>query len=65
MRGLQTIATRQRLIEGIEFLHAVRRGYTFLDDSTLYATAAHGLHEQARMVVSTVERVAWLLRTAR
>ncbi|MGH2350368.1 MAG: IS6 family transposase [Chloroflexota bacterium] len=62
MRGLQSVATGQRLLEGIELTHAVYRGHILLAGSS---AALAGAHDRARAAVATFERLAQRLRAAR
>jgi transposase-like protein len=62
MRGLHSVAAGQRLLEGIELAHAIRRGHIALVGP---AAVRAGPHDRARAVVATFERLARLLRPAR
>jgi len=59
MRGLQSIATGQCLLEGIELAHAIRHGHIAFAGPP---TAPSSAHVRARTVVATFEHLAQLLR---
>jgi hypothetical protein len=58
MRGLHSIATGQRLLEGIELAHAIHRGHVL--SSTVQGSAGWNLppHERARAAADTFIRLA-------
>ena len=64
MRGLRSIATGQRLLEGIELAHAVRCGH--VRGSTVQGSAGRSLlpHERAREAADTFIQLARVLACA-
>ena len=62
MRGLRSIRTGQRLIEGVELARAVHRGQVAAPEAT--ADAAAGPHTRARAAAATFTRLADSLRVA-
>jgi hypothetical protein len=61
MRGLQSVRTGQRVLEGIEVARAIRRGDVSAGRPPRRRASAH---EQARLVVETFIHLARALRTA-
>ena len=59
MRGLQSIATGQRLLEGIELAHAIRRGHIRSGRARDAGPAGGRPHERARAAAATF---TWLAR---
>jgi hypothetical protein len=55
------VTTGQRLLEGIELAHAIRRGQITLAEPL---PARAGAHDRARATVATFERLAHRLRAA-
>jgi putative transposase len=62
MRGLQGVATGQRLAEGLTLARAIRRGDVALGGEALPPAS---LHARARRVVATFQQLAGELRLAR
>jgi IS6 family transposase len=60
MRGLQSIRTGQRVIEGVELVRSVHRGHIAMPGTPL----ADNPHAQARTVVATFDWLADSLRVA-
>ena len=60
MRGLGSVETGQRLLEGIELAQAVQRGDICLPNQP----ALNSVHERARLAVTTFSWLASGLRTA-
>ena len=58
MRGLHSIASGQRLLEGSELAHAIRRGH--IPATTVQGRAGQALppHERARAAADTFTRLA-------
>jgi hypothetical protein len=64
MRGLQSVATAQYLLEleGIERAHAIRRGHVIRTGPPVART---GAYDRARAAAATFEQLAQFLRVAR
>ena len=62
MRGLQSVRTGQRAIEGVELARAVRRGHVAAPSALLVGVAGH--HAQARAAAATFTWLADGLRIA-
>lgn len=60
MRGLSSIETGQRLLEGIELAQAVQRG----DVHPPHQRAANSVYERSRLEVATFSWLASGLQTA-
>ena len=60
MRGLASIETGQRLLEGVELAQAVRRGDVCPPDQD----SPNSVHERSRLEVATFSCLAAELRTA-
>jgi hypothetical protein len=60
MRGLQSVATGQRLLEGIELAHTIRRGH--VGATTAQGNAGRHLppHERPR---EAVDSFTWLAKS--
>jgi transposase-like protein len=61
MRGLHSIATGQRLAEGLTLARAIRRGDVVMSEEAMPPAS---LHERARRVVATFPQLAGELRLA-
>ena len=64
MRGLQSIATGQRLLEGIELAHAVHRAHLQASPGPVGAGSPLSPHERAREAADTFIRLARALACA-
>ena len=64
MRGLHSIASGQRLLEGIELAQAIRRGYVFASKAQGSAGRYLPPHECAREAADTFIRLAKTLACA-
>jgi transposase, IS6 family len=64
MRGLQSIATGQRLLEGIELAHAIRHGHLRASTAPGSAGWCRSPHERAREAAAIFSRLANSLTSA-
>jgi transposase, IS6 family len=64
MRGLQSIATGQRLLEGIELAHAIRHGHLGASTASGSAGRRRSPHERAREAAAAFTRLASALSDA-
>ena len=62
MRGLQSIRTGQRIVEGVELARAVQRGHVAAPDAVFGDGA--GPHARARVAATTFAWLAEGLRVA-
>jgi len=64
MRGLQSVATGQRLLEGVELAHAIRRGQIRPDQQPAASPTSRCPHTRAREAAATFAWLATQLRRA-